>query len=260
MARRVIPWRQLGSASLAGESRPLVLYQRDTEFVIRVGPHALMSSAAHGSEEALAEAACERLAGRPGPRVLVGGLGMGFTLAAALRGLPADARVEVAELVPAVIEWNLGPLAHLAGRPLEDPRTTVHAGDVTERIHAGRSAWDAVLLDVDNGPDGLTVATNDRLYSDAGLRAAFAALREGGVLGVWSVQPDGAFTDRLARAGFAVEEQVVRARRDKGGRHTLWLATRPGGAAVTPRRLRAAGASASASARVLRPPRARPRP
>lgn len=227
----MIPWRQLGSATLAGESRPLVLWQRDTEFVIRVGPHALMSSAAHGSEEALAEAVCARLAGRAGPRVLVGGLGMGFTLAAALRGLPADARVEVAELMGAVVEWNRGPLAHLAGRPLEDPRATVHAGDVAGRIHGARSAWDAILLDVDNGPDGLTVAGNDRLYSGPGLRAAFGALREGGVLGVWSVQPDDAFTDRLVRAGFAVEEQVVRARRGKGGRHTLWLATRPGGRA-----------------------------
>lgn len=232
----MIPWRRLDGAALAGEARELVLYQRDTEFVIRVGPHALMSSAAHGSEEALAEAACARLAARPAPRVLVGGLGMGFTLAAALRGLPADARVEVAELVPAVVEWNRGPLAHLAGRPLEDPRAAVHAGDVAGRIHGARSAWDAILLDVDNGPDGLTVATNDRLYSEAGLAATFAALREGGVLGVWSVQPDDAFTGRLARAGFAVEERRVRARRGKGGRHTLWLATRPGGGANAARR------------------------
>ena len=237
----MIPWRQLGSATLAGETRPLGLFQRDTEFVIRVGPLALMSSAAHGSEEALAEAACARLAGRANPRVLVGGLGMGFTLAAALRSLPAGARVEVAELVDAVVEWNRGPLAHLAGRPLEDPRASVHAGDVAERIRGERAAFDAILLDVDNGPGALTVATNDRLYSDAGLRAAFAALRAGGVLSVWSVQPDRAFTDRLARAGFTVEEQVVRARRDKGGRHTLWLATRPGGragAAATARRRR----------------------
>lgn len=231
----MIPWRRLDGATLAGEARELVLYQRDTEFVIRVGPHALMSSAAHGSEEALAEAACARVHGRPGARVLVGGLGMGFTLAAALRGLPADARVEVAELAPAVVEWNRGPLAHLAGRPLEDPRVTVHEGDVADRIRAARAAWDAILLDVDNGPDALTVAANDRLYSGAGLGAAFAALRAGGVLGVWSVQPDDAFTGRLARAGFAVEERRARARRGKGGRHTLWLATRTGGGAGAPR-------------------------
>lgn len=224
----MIPWQRLDSATLAGEARELVLYRRDTEFVIRVGPHALMSSVAHGSEDALAETACARLAGRAGARVLVGGLGMGFTLAAALRALPADARVEVAELVPAVVEWNRGPLAHLAGRPLEDRRASVHEGDVADRIRAARAAWDAILLDVDNGPGGLTVATNDRLYSGAGLRAAHAALRAGGVLGVWSVQPDDAFADRLARAGFAVEERRVRARRGKGGRHTLWLATRTG--------------------------------
>ena len=224
----MLPWRQLGAATLAGESRPLVLYQRDTEFVIRVGPHALMSSAAHGSEEALAELACGRIAGRPAARVLVGGLGMGFTLAAALRHLGPDARVEVAELVPAVVEWNRGPLAHLAGRPLEDARVSVRVGDVADFIHGARGTFDAILLDVDNGPDGLTVATNDRLYSAAGLAAARSALRAGGLLGVWSVQPDRAFTGRLARAGFETEEQVVRARPGKGGRHTLWLATRPG--------------------------------
>ena len=206
----------------------MVLYQRDTEFVIRVGAVALMSSAAHGSEEALAELACSRIAGRVGVRVLVGGLGMGFTLAAALRGVAADARVELAELVPAVVEWNRGPLAHLAGRPLEDVRVAVWEGDVAERIRGARGTFDAILLDVDNGPDAFTVKANDRLYSPAGLRASFAALREGGVLGVWSVAPDREFMGRLSQAGFAAEEQVVRARRGKGGRHTLWLATRPG--------------------------------
>jgi spermidine synthase len=206
----------------------MALYQRDAEFVIRVGSVALMSSAAHGSEEALAESACERLEGRAGARVLVGGLGMGFTLAAALRCLAADAQVEVAELVPAVVEWNRGPLAHLAGRPLDDARVTVWEGDVAERIRCARGAFDAILLDVDNGPDAFTVEGNDRLYSPAGLRASFDALRRGGVLGVWSVAPDREFTRRLTQAGLAAEEQVVRARRGKGGRHTLWLATRPG--------------------------------
>jgi spermidine synthase len=224
----MIPWRRLDSATLPGEARPLVLYQRDTEFVIRVGPVALMSSAAHGSEEALAELACARIEGRAGARVLVGGLGLGFTLAAALAHLAASARVEVAELVPAVVEWNRGPLAHLAGRPLEDPRVTVWEGDVAERIRGKRSPLDAILLDVDNGPDGLTVPANDWLYSAPGLRAILSALREGGVLGVWSAAPDRAFTRRLEQAGFAVEEQVVRARKAKGGRHTLWLGTRPG--------------------------------
>lgn len=206
----------------------MVLYQRDTEFVIRVGTIPLMTSAAHGSEEALAELACVRLAGRANARVLVGGLGMGFTLAAALRCLAADAKAEVAELVPAVVEWNRGPLAHLAGRPLEDSRVVVWEGDVAERIRGARGTFDAILLDVDNGPNAFTVESNSRLYSPAGLRASFAALRDGGVLGVWSIAPDREFTRRLSQAGFAAEEQVARARRGKGGRHRLWLATRPG--------------------------------
>ena len=227
----MIPWQRLGSAELPGEKLPMVLYQHDAEFVIRVGAVALMGSAAHGSEEALAEWACERLAGRAGARMLVGGLGMGFTLAAALRCLDADARVEVAELVPAVVEWNRGPLAHLAGRPLDDERVTVWEGDVAERIRGARGAFDAILLDVDNGPDAFTVEGNSRLYSPEGLRASLAALRDGGMLGVWSVAPDREFTSRLTQAGFAAEEQVARARRGKGGRHTLWLATRHAGGA-----------------------------
>ncbi len=178
--------------------------------------------------EALAELACARLAGKASARVLLGGLGMGYTLAAALGQLAPDATVVVAELLAAVVEWNHGPLAHLAGRPLDDPRVTVREGDVAELLRSERAEFDAILLDVDDGPDGLTRAGNDWLYSDAGLRAASGALREGGVLGVWSVAPDESFTRRLTRAGFAVEEKVVRARRTKGGRHTLWLATRPG--------------------------------
>lgn len=220
----MIPWRELARAEIAGEKAPLVLAQRDTEFAIRVGAASLMSSLAHGSEEALAERACATLPARHAPRVLIGGLGMGFTLAAALRRLPAGAHVTVAELVPAVIEWNRGPLAHLAGRPLDDPRATPVARDVSELIRERPAAWDAILLDVDNGPRGLTRAGNDRLYSAAGLREARAALRDGGVLGVWSVDRDPAFTRRLERAGFEVCEESVRARRTRGGRHTLWIA------------------------------------
>jgi spermidine synthase len=227
----MIPWRQLGSTALPGEQLPMVLYQRDTEFVIRVGAVALMSSAAHGSEEALAELACARVAERDGARVLVGGLGMGFTLAAALARLGPSARVEVAELVPAVVVWNRGPLAHLAGRPLEDARVSVVEGDVADRVRGARAAFDAILLDVDNGPDAFTVEANRWLYSAAGLAALYAALRPGGVLGVWSVAPDHEFTRRLGQAGFAVEEHVVRARRGKGGRHVLWLAERRAGRA-----------------------------
>ena len=223
----MIPWQLLGSAPVPGNDAPLTLHQRGGEFVIRIGAVALMSSMAHGSEEALAELACARISGRGDARVLVGGLGMGFTLAAALRHLGPAARASVAELVPAVVEWNRGPLAHLAGRPLDDPRVVVREADVGACMRAERAAFDALLLDVDDGPNGLTRAGNDWLYSAAGLRCALAALREGGVLGVWSVAPDDAFTRRLVRAGFEVEESVVRARRTKGGRHTLWLATRP---------------------------------
>ena len=211
----MIPWQTLGEAKIPGEASPLVLLQHDEEFVIRIGTRALMSSTEHGSEEALAELACARLADRPDARV-----------GAALKHLPVTARVTVAELIPAVVEWNRGPLAHLAGNPLADPRVVVQVGDVTGTIRSGRAAFDAILLDVDNGPQGLTRATNDRLYSGSGLQVAFAALRDGGVFGVWSVEPDPAFTKRLAQAGFQVEEEVVRARVSKGGRHTLWLATR----------------------------------
>lgn len=224
----MIPWQQIGSASVPGEQRPILLLQRGTEFAIRLGTLALMSSLEHGSEEALAERACGRLAGRAEARVLVGGLGMGFTLAAALRTLGPQARVEVAELIPAVVAWNRGPLAHLAGEPLADRRVVVRQEDVAVRIHAARAVFDAILLDVDNGPDGLTRASNDSLYATAGLRAAFAALRPGGILGVWSVAPDPEFTRRLQKARFAVDEVTVRARGRKGGRHVLWFATRPG--------------------------------
>ena len=151
---------------------------------------------------------------------------MGFTLRAALGRLPPRAEVIVCELIPAIVEWNRGPLAHLAMRPLDDARVAVRVGDVAEEIRARAAAYDAILLDVDNGPNGLTRASNDRLYALEGLRAARRALRPAGVLGVWSVAPDRSFTRRLAEAGFGVEEQVVSARRTKGGRHTLWLASR----------------------------------
>ena len=222
----MIPVRELGRAPVPGATAALVLTQRGDDFEIRVGRALLMQSRAHETEAILAELACARVVGRPAPRILIGGLGMGFTLAAALRALPTDAAVAVAELVPGLVDWNRGPLAHLAGRPLDDPRVTIHEVDVAELIRDRRGAFEAILLDVDNGPDGLTRPSNDALYSNAGLGQARAALRPGGVLAVWSVAPDPAFRMRLRRAGFDVEEHVARARRSKGGRHIVWIAAR----------------------------------
>jgi spermidine synthase len=180
----------------------------------------LMNSRQFGSEQALADLTCTGL--QLGARVLIGGLGMGFTLRKALALLPSDAEVIVAELVPAVVGWARGPLAALHGGSLDDPRVTLIERDVAEVIAA--RPWDAILLDVDNGPDGLVRDANDRLYDAAGLATARAALRRGGVLAVWSAAPDARFVARLKRAGFAVEERAVRARGTKGPRHVIWLA------------------------------------
>ena len=218
------PWKLLDTATVPGEGSELRLYQRGEEFSIKAGPIELMNSRVHGSEDALAELACQRMKSHPEPRILIGGLGMGYTLAAALAQLGPKADVVVAELVPAVVEWNRGPLATLAAHPLDDPRVTVIQGDVAELIRSEREAYDAILLDVDNGPEGLTRKENDALYSPLGLAAALDALRPGGVFGVWSISPDRGFSDRLRRAAFSVEEVRARARgRHGGGRHMIWL-------------------------------------
>jgi spermidine synthase len=223
----MIAWELLGRAQVPGNDDVLSLYKRDREFSIRMGGGEIMNSRLHGSEEALAELACARIADRPEARVLIGGLGMGFTLGAALRRLGFGSRVEVAELVPAVVAWNRGVLAHLAGRPLADKRVMVRAEDVVRILKEARGVYDAILLDVDNGPDGLTSRGNGWLYGHRGLTASYAALRHGGVLGVWSAGPDRAFVGRLRRAGFAVDEIRVRARAPgKGARHTIWIAVR----------------------------------
>jgi len=203
------------------------LVSRGKELVLRVGGRELMCNKVHGSEDALADLACDKIGARPEARILIGGLGMGFTLAAALKRVGPEARVVVAELVSAVVKWNRGVLGEAAGYPLNDPRASVHEGDVAEVIRAKPSAWDAILLDVDNGPTALTKSTNNWLYRPQGLEAAFTALRPGGILGVWSAAPDSGFTRRMDRAGFDVVPEEVRSRGARGGRrHVVWIGTR----------------------------------
>lgn len=204
----------------------LRLFRRGGDFIIAIGGNELMSSRMSGSEEALAAMSCARLAGPKAPHLLIGGYGMGFTLRAALAELGPDAKITVAELVPGIIDWARGPMAELAAGALDDPRVELVVGDVATVIADGRGRYDAILLDVDNGPDALTHEANDRLYSAAGLAAAKAALTRGGILAIWSAAPDARFTRRLAAAGFRVDEVGVRARSNgKGARHVIWFAT-----------------------------------
>jgi spermidine synthase len=219
------PWEVLARAPVPGGKGEFVLHHRDGEFVIRVNGLELMSSRVHGSEEELARRGCEGLRATPGARVLVGGLGLGYTLRATLDALGGDAEVTVAELAAAIVEWNQGPLAPLAGEPLKDGRVRVETADV-KQVMRGGGPWDAILLDVDNGPSGLTQPSNAGLYGSAGLAAAHEALKPGGVLAVWSASPDERFTRRLEQAGFTAELHSSRAGRGRGTRHTLFLARR----------------------------------
>jgi spermidine synthase len=221
----MIPRELVATAAVPGGGE-LRLVRRGEEYSIMLGANELMNSRLSGSEEALAALACARLAAVDRPHILIGGLGMGFTLRAALAQLGA-AEIVVAELVPAVVEWARGAMAHIFAGSLDDPRVSMSIGDVGGLIVPG-AAWDAILLDVDNGPDALSRAENDRLYDLEGLRRTRTALGRGGVLAVWSSAPDSRFTARLKQAGFAVEETVVRARGGgRGARHLIWLATAP---------------------------------
>lgn len=219
------PRQLLGSAIVPGSAQELRLFQRGGDFMIVLDRNELMSSRMSGSEEALAEIACARLRNAKAPRLLIGGYGMGFTLRAALRALPAQASVVVAELVPEIIAWARGPMAALTSDCLDDPRVRVAHCDVGLAIEDAAAGYDAILLDVDNGPDALTHPENEHLYSMKGLASAKAALRPGGDLAIWSAAPDPAFTRKLVRSGFEVEQVSVRARSNgKGPRHTIWIA------------------------------------
>ncbi|MES2820826.1 MAG: hypothetical protein V4812_17775 [Pseudomonadota bacterium] len=217
----------LDTAPIPDTDGALCLFEYGEDFVIKIANGdggQLMNTRMHGSEDALAALPCQKIAGRPQLRVLIGGLGMGFTLASALLHLGKEAVVEVAELVPGVVQWNLGPLGAKTGYPLRDPRTRLLETDVAKVLQAQVQAYDAIMLDVDNGPEGLTQKGNGWLYSMAGLQQCFRALKPKGILSVWSASADSKFSERVAKAGFKVQEVQVYAHGNKGTRHTIWIA------------------------------------
>ncbi len=223
----VKPSELLGQAT-APDGAVLKLVRRGDDYLILAGDAVLMSSRMHGSEETLAALACERAKALKRPHVLVGGLGMGFTLRAALDVLPADATVVVAELLGAVLEWNRGPLGPLAGYPLRADRVRIEISDVADTLNASAREFDAILLDVDNGPDGLTTSGNNALYNDHGIATAHTALKAHGVLALWAAKPDAKFEQRLRSAGFGVRVERVRVREGgRGGRHIVFLGYKP---------------------------------
>jgi len=223
----MIPWLEVDTTEVPGADIALRLMRRGSEFSMKLGANELMNSRLSGSEQALATLACRKITTVKRPQLLIGGLGMGFTLRAALAMLGDEARITVAELVPAVIAWARGPMAELFAGSLDDPRARIITADVGEVIQASRAAFDAILLDVDNGPEGLIRRANDALYDASGLQAARRALRPKGVLAVWSSGPHPGFSQRLRDAGYAVSEVAVRATiRRSGARHLIWFATR----------------------------------
>lgn len=225
----MLPWIAIAKARVPGDNGELLLQRRGDEYSIRVDGYELMNTRVHGSEDALAEIACTQLRDAAHAHVLIGGLGMGFTLAAVLTAIGPAGKATVAELVPEVVEWNRGPMGTASGSPLADKRTTVVTKDVAEVIRQNRDAFDAILLDVDNGPTSLVAKGNDRLYTVAGLRAAHAALRPGGILAIWSSADDAVFTRRLNQQGFDAEvRKVGSSGRSRGPRYWIWIARRVG--------------------------------
>ena len=224
----MIPWKLLGTVKTSRNGAELRLYQRDNEFSIQADNLELMNSQVHGSEDALAKLACEKVTNHPKVRVLIGGLGLGYTVRAALNELKADAEVVVAEIVPDVLQWNQQFVGHLADHPLDDDRVTVQVTDVAQMIRTAKGGDNAIMLDVDNGPQAMMSEGNDWIYSHDGLESTFAALRPKGVLSIWSTGPDAAFTRRLIKTGVKVAEVKVRARSGQkgGGRYFVWVATR----------------------------------
>ena len=223
------PLNKLATANIPNNGGELTLFRREDEFSIRLSGvrGELMNSRVYNSEEELAKLGCTHIQNKDNAEVLVGGLGMGYTLAAALECVTASSRVTVAELIPEVVEWNQGPLGDCAGRPLVDERCQIRLGDIVELIKLQQPTFDAILLDVDNGPEGITHSNNNWLYSTAGLDALYGSLRPEGMLAVWSAGADSLFPIQLKKAGFAVTVRTVRARPGKGSRHTIFLAKKP---------------------------------
>jgi spermidine synthase len=222
----MIPWTHLDTVQIPNDGGELKLSQRGDEFSIKISGKRgeLMNSRVFNSEKVLSQLGCAHIKPHHDAHILVGGLGMGYTLAAALKAVNADSVVTVAELIPEVVKWNEGPLGHCAGKPLQDPRTQVHIGDVKELLTSRQPRFDAILLDVDNGPKGLTHSDNDWIYSEDGLKDIYDTLNPNGMLAIWSAGPDYLFSVRLKKIGFRVDTRDVQARPGKGSKHTIFLA------------------------------------
>jgi spermidine synthase len=225
----MVPWVKLGTAKIPNNGGELTFSQRDQEFSIRLSGirGELMNSRVFNSEKELSQMGCAHLKTTPNAHVLVGGLGMGYTLRAALNEVTPSSKVTVAELIPEVVEWNKGPLGNCAKNPLQDPRTHVVVGDVKHLLNTGKPTFDAILLDVDNGPEGLTHSDNNWIYSIDGLEEIYNVLKPGGMLAIWSAGPDYLFSVRLKNAGYKVSTRIARARKGKGSKHTIFLAKKP---------------------------------